>query len=221
MKRVAINAEIRPINTKGNLKAYRREGKIPGVVYGKIVDTFPILVDAREFSKLSREVGRTAIFDINISGKIYPAVVKEVQIDPIKRNVIHLDFEAVDLEKPVYVNLPIAIKGEAIGVKKGGILDLSLREIEVEGLLTDLPDKVEVDVTNLDIKDVIYVKDINLGDRIKIYTDPEAVVVSVVTATEEEVAAAPAQPAEGETATPSATSTQTGKSEVKEEKKEK
>jgi len=220
VKRVAINAEIRPINTKGNLKAYRREGKIPGVVYGKIVDTFPILVDAREFSKLSREVGRTAIFDINISGKIYPAVVKEVQIDPIKRNVIHLDFEAVDLGKPVYVNLPIVVKGEAIGVKKGGILDLSLREIEVEGLLTDLPDKVEVDVTNLDIKDVIYVKDIKLGDRIKIYTDTEAVVVSVVTATEEEVAA-PAQPAEGETATPSTTPAQTGKSEVKEEKKEK
>ncbi|MEF3244845.1 MAG: 50S ribosomal protein L25 [Caldisericaceae bacterium] len=220
MKRVAINAEIRPINTKGNLKAYRMEGKIPGIVYGKIVDTFPILVDGRAFSKLSREVGRTAIFDINISGKIYPAVVKEVQIDPIKRNVIHLDFEAVDLEKPVYVNLPVVIKGESIGVKKGGILDQSLREVEVEGLLTDLPDKVEVDVTNLDIKDVIYVKDIDLGDKIKIYTDPEAVVVSVVTATEEEVAA-PAPEAEGETATPQSASTQTGKGEVKEEKKEK
>jgi len=214
MKRVSMNAELRQLETKGKLNKYRREGKIPAVVYGKIVDTFHIVVDGKEFMKLEKEVGRSAIFDLNVGGKNYPTVIKEVQIDPIKRNVIHIDFEAVDLEKPVYVTLPVVTTGEAVGVKKGGVLDQSLHEIEVEGLLTDLPDKVVVDVSNLDIKDVIYVRDLNLGEGIKIYSDPDAVVVSVVTPTVEEVAPA---------ATPTETAVAQGEApkEAKTEEKEK
>ncbi|BAL80609.1 50S ribosomal protein L25/general stress protein Ctc [Caldisericum exile] len=196
MKRVSINAEKREVTTKGNNNKLRQDGKIPAVVYGKIVDTFYVAVNYKEFTKLEREVGRSAIFDLNIDGKVYPTIIKEVQIDPIKRNVIHIDFEAVDLSKPVYTTIPITFVGEAVGVKKGGILEPSLHEIEVEGLLTDLPDKIEVNVSNLDIKDVIYVKDLNLGEKVKIYSDPDAVIVSVVTPTIEEVAAP--TPSEGE-----------------------
>lgn len=196
MKRVSINAEKREVNTKGNTNRLRREGKIPAVVYGKIVETFYVAVDEKDFIKLEREVGRSAIYDLNVDGKALPTIIKEIQIDPIKRNIIHIDFEAVDLEKPVYTSIPLVFVGEAKGVKKGGILEPSLHELEVEGLLTDLPDKVEVNVSDLDIKDVIYVKDLKLGDKVKVYSDPDAVVVSVVTPTTEEVAA-PA-PAEGE-----------------------
>lgn len=196
MKRVSINAEKREVNTKGNTNRLRREGKIPAVVYGKIVETFYVAVNEKEFIKLEREVGRSAIYDLNVDGKALPTIIKEIQIDPIKRNIIHIDFEAVDLEKPVYTSIPLVFVGEAKGVKKGGILEPSLHELEVEGLLTDLPDKVEVNVSDLDIKDVIYVKDLKLGDKVKVYSDPDAVVVSVVTPTTEEVAA-PA-PAEGE-----------------------
>lgn len=196
MKRVSINAERREVTTKGNTNKLRQEGKIPAVVYGKIVENFFIAVDYKEFVKLEREVGRSAIFDLNVDGKVYPTIIKEIQVDPIKRNIIHVDFQAVDLDKPVYTSIPLVFVGEAVGVKKGGILEPSLHEIEVEGLLTDLPDKVEVDVSNLDIKDVIYVKDLKLGDKVKVYSDPDAVVVSVVLPTTEEVAA-PA-PAEGE-----------------------
>jgi large subunit ribosomal protein L25 len=198
MKRVSINAERREVTTKGNTNKLRQEGKIPAVVYGKIVENFFVAVNYKEFVKLEREVGRSAIFDLNVDGKVYPTIIKEVQIDPIKRNIIHVDFQAVDLDKPVYTSIPLVFVGEAVGVKKGGILEPSLHEIEVEGLLTDLPDKVEVNVSNLDIKDVIYVKDLKLGDKVKVYSDPDAVVVSVVPPTTEEVAA-PA-PAEGEAA---------------------
>ncbi|MGB9855373.1 MAG: 50S ribosomal protein L25/general stress protein Ctc [Caldisericum exile] len=189
MKRVSLNAERREVTTKGDTNRIRREGKIPAVVYGKITETFYVAVNYKDFTKIEHEVGRSAIFDLNVEGKTYPSIIKEIQIDPIKRNIIHIDFEAVDLSKPVYMTIPLTFVGEAIGVKKGGILDPSLHEIEVEGLLTDLPDKVEVDVSNLDIKDVIYVKDLNLGDKVKIYSDPDAVVVSVVTPTTEEVVA--------------------------------
>jgi len=202
MKRVAIVGEEREVSTKGKLNAYRREGKIPGVLYGKIVDTYYVAVNEKEFLKLEKSAGRSAIYDLTIQGKSYPTIIKEIQIDPIKRNIIHIDFEAVDLEKPVYTSIPVVTVGEAKGVKKGGILDQTIHEIEVEGLLTDLPDRVEVDVSNLDIKDVIYVKDLKLGDKIKIYSDPDGVVVSVVTPTVEEVpapqpeAAVEAQPQE-------------------------
>ncbi|MBP8612898.1 MAG: 50S ribosomal protein L25 [Candidatus Atribacteria bacterium] len=221
MKRVEIKVEEREVSTKGRLKKYRKEGKIPGVVYGTTTDTFYVVTDGRDFLKIERQVGRSAIFDLSLNGKIYPSIIKEIQIDPIKRNIVHLDFESVDLEKPLYTSIPVVFVGEAKGVKKGGILDPSLHEIEVEGLIMDLPDKIEVDVSDLDIKDVIYVKDLKLGDKIKVYTDPDDVVVSVVTPVVEEVAAAPAQPvAEGEGAPTEAGTTPEVSKETKESKKE-
>lgn len=219
MKRVEIKVEEREVSTKGKLKKYRKEGKIPGVVYGTATETFYIATNERDFLKIERQAGRSAIFDLNLNGKVYPSIIKEIQVDPIKRNIVHIDFESVNLEKPLYTSIPVVFVGEAAGVKKGGILDPSLHEIEVEGLIADLPDKIEVDVSDLDIKDVIYVKDLKIGDKIKVYTDPDDVVVSVVTPVVEAVAA-PAQPeAAVEGASAEAGTTPEAK-ETKESKKE-
>ena len=220
MKRVEIKVEEREVSTKGKLKKYRKEGKIPGVVYGTTTETFYIATNERDFLKIERQAGRSAIFDLNLNGKVYPSIIKEIQVDPIKRNIVHIDFESVDLEKPLYTSIPVVFVGEAAGVKKGGILDPSLHEIEVEGLIADLPDKIEVDVSDLDIKDVIYVKDLKIVDKIKVYTDPDDVVVSVVTPVVEEVAA-PAQPeAAVEGAPAEAGTTPEAAKETKESKKE-
>ena len=220
MKRVEIKVEEREVSTKGKLKKYRKEGKIPGVVYGTATETFYIATNERDFLKIERQAGRSAIFDLNLNGKVYPSIIKEIQVDPIKRNIVHIDFESVNLEKPLYTSIPVVFVGEAAGVKKGGILDPSLHEIEVEGLIADLPDKIEVDVSDLDIKDVIYVKDLKIGDKIKVYTDPDDVVVSVVTPVVEAVAA-PAQPeAAVEGAPAEAGTTPEAAKETKESKKE-
>lgn len=197
MKRVEISAIKREVSTKGKLNSYRRDGYIPCIIYGEKVGTLPVAIKEKDFITVEHHYGRSVLLDISIGSKTIHAIFKEIQRNPIGRKPVHIDFKAVDLRKPVYTTIPIVTVGESIGVKTGGILDQELHELEVEGLLPDLPDRIEVDVTNLGIKDVIYVKDIKLSDKIKVYSDLNAVVVSVVTPKVEEVAPA-AAPEAGE-----------------------
>ncbi len=192
MKRVEMEAFERQVTTKGQLRKYRSEGYIPGIIYGEKVGALPVAIKERDFLGVEHKYGKSVLFDLKIGKKTVHAVLKEMQRSPVGRKPVHVDFKAVDLRKPVYTTIPLVMVGEAKGVKLGGILDQTLFELEVEGLLTDLPDKIELDVTNLEIKDVVYVRDLQVPERVKVYSDPEAVVVSIVTPKVEEVAPAPA-----------------------------
>ncbi len=224
MKRVQLKAKKREISTKGNLNKYRQEGFVPGMVYGEGVSGLSIAVNERELLAISKKEGRNVLVDLDVQGDVYSTIFKEIQKNPIGGKIIHVDFEAVNLKKPIYTTIPIVTRGEAKGVKMGGILDQDLYEIEVEGLITDLPDRIEIDVTDLEIKDVYYVKDLKIPENIKLYTSLESVVVSVVTPTVEEVPAPVAEvvPEEGAEAVPGteALKEEKGKEEkTKEEKK--
>lgn len=189
MKRVQLKAEKREISTKGKLSEYRHKGYIPGIVYGEGVTGLAVAINEKDLLALEKKEGRSVLVDLKVKIKTYPTIFKEIQKNPIGGKIIHVDFEAVNLEKPIYTIVPVVTVGEAKGIKIGGILDQGLYELEVEGLLTDLPDRIEIDVTDLDIKDVYYVKDLKIPEHIKLYTPLDAVVVSVVTPTVEEVPA--------------------------------
>ena len=204
MKRVQLKAEKREVSTKGMLNKYRHEGFIPGIVYGEGVNGLAIAVDEKALLVIQKKEGRNVLVDLEVQGNVYPTIFKEIQKNPIGGKILHVDFEAVNLEKPIYTTIPVVTKGEAKGIKMGGILDQGLYKIEVEGLLTDIPDNIEVDITDLEIKDVYYVKDLKIPEKIKLYTPLDTVVVSVVTPTVEEVPAPVAEvvPEEGVVAAP-------------------
>jgi large subunit ribosomal protein L25 len=193
VKRVQLKAEKREVSTKGMLNKYRNEGFIPGIVYGENLNGLSVVVNEREFLVIAKKEGRNVLVDLDIQGNVYPTIFKEIQRNPIGGKILHVDFEAVNLEKPIYTTIPVVTKGEAKGIKMGGILDQELYKVEVEGLLIDIPDNIEVDITDLEIKDVYYVKDLKIPEKIKLYTPLDAVVVSVVTPTVEEVKAPAAE----------------------------
>ncbi len=200
MRRIPLEVKKRDVKKKSMLNNYRRQGLIPAVAYGAGVEPTPIVLNRKDFLRTLRKEGVNVIFDLTLDGKSYPSIVKEIQRDPITDVILHMDFQLVDIDKPVYTNVPVEVVGEAKGVKVGGLLEQEVYELEVEAKPLDLPEKIVVDVSNLDIHDVIFVKDLNLPENVKVYTNPDTPVVSVVTPTREEVPAAEETAEEGEEA---------------------
>jgi len=188
MKRVPLEVKKRDVKKKSMLNNYRRQGLIPAVAYGAgVKEATPIVLNRKNFLRILRDEGANVIFDLTLEGKNYPAILKEIQRDPVSDVILHMDFQLVDLEKPVYTTVPVETTGTAKGEKIGGLLDQALYELEVEALPLDLPEKVVVDVSDLNIHDVIFVKDLNVSDKVKVLTPPDTVVVSVVTPSREEI----------------------------------
>ena len=195
---------------KFNKNAARRvrvRGKIPAVVYGAAEPAVAVEVDPKQIQKiLHSETGHNTIFDLEVGGSSAKVMIVDWQYEPIKGNLIHIDFKRIAIDKPIRVEVPIQLTGVAIGVKtSGGILDQMLREVEIECLPGDIPNSISVDVSNLNFGMVLRVSDLPHTEKLRFLTSedkPVAHVVSikeeVVAAPEAEAAAAAATPAEPE-----------------------
>ncbi len=181
MSEHVLNVELREETGKGFAKKMRREGKIPGIFYAQNEKSVPILIDEREIMKTltGSEVG---LIDIKIGKKQKrKAIIKEVQTDPIKQYLVHLDVMGVKLTEKINVSVAIRIVGEAIGVKdQGGILHSDLREAEILCLPLDIPDHIDVDVSELNIGDSLMLSDLTL-EKASFVGDLDQPVVSVLT----------------------------------------
>lgn len=192
MEKVIIGATTREELKKSGCKHLRKGGRIPAVVYkgGKI--GVNVHVDSKDlWHALHTEAGENAIITMNIQDKDKTSkktvIVKEVQRDPINDKFIHVDFHEISLTEKIKVNVPVAAKGEAVGVtEEEGILTQVIWEIEVECLPTAIPERLEVRVEELRIGDAIHVKEIEVPEGVKILEDPENVVVSVSPPAQEE-----------------------------------
>jgi large subunit ribosomal protein L25 len=198
-----------PREGKFNKNAARRvrvRGKIPAVVYGAAEPAVAIEVDPKQIQKiLHSDSGHNSIFDLEITGSTAKtkAMIVDWQYEPIKGTLMHIDLKRIALDKAMKVEVPIQLVGTAVGVKtQGGILDLVLREVEIECLPGDIPSHIDLDVTEMSIGDVRRVSDLPHSDKLKFLTDEGATVAHVVSIKEEvapaaeEVAAvtAPAEP---------------------------
>jgi large subunit ribosomal protein L25 len=198
-----------PREGKFNKNAARRvrmKGRIPAVVYGAAEPAVAIEVDPKQIQKiLHSDSGHNSIFDLEITGSTAKtkAMIVDWQYEPIKGTLMHIDLKRIALDKAMRVEVPIQLTGTAVGVKvQGGILDLVLREVEIECLPGDIPSHIDLDVTNMSIGDVLRVSDLPHSDKLKFLTDEGATVAHVVSIKEEvapaaeEVAAvtAPAEP---------------------------
>jgi len=185
-----LRAEMRELTGKEISKKMRREGKIPGVFYSRSEKSIPIILDERELMKVL--VSESGLLDIQIDKKKKrKAIIKEVQTDPVKQTLVHVDVMGVKLKEKVTLAVPIHCVGEAVGVKEdGGILHQVLREIEVSSLPLDLPEHIEIDVSELGIGDSITLDSIKI-ENVEILGEPNQSIVHVITPTvikeEEEV----------------------------------
>ncbi|MDN5331033.1 MAG: large subunit ribosomal protein [Tepidanaerobacteraceae bacterium] len=186
MAQVSLAAEERKLGGKGLLNELRKSGKIPGVLYGKNIETKAVAVGAKELNKLFKTHGEGVLIDLVLGEEKYPVIIKEIQRDPLKGVITHIDFYRVSMTDKIEVDLPIILKGEPEGVKLGGVLQHQLHELTIEALPADIPEFIEVDISHLKIGDVLQVKDIKLSDKITVLDDPEEVVVTVLAPTIEE-----------------------------------
>lgn len=176
------------------LSTIRNNGMVPAVVYGAQVENQLVSVLSTDFVKILKVAGETSTIVLDIAGSTekekptkVDVLIHEVQVDPIKGNPIHVDFLAVDMNKPVEVAIPLEFTGTAKAEKDGfGTLVKVLHEIEIEALPKDLPHNIEVDVTVIaTLEDLIHVKDIKLPKGVKLVTDENEVVALVAAAKEE------------------------------------
>lgn len=220
MKKYSLNADKRSVQGK-KVKLLRKLGKLPANIYGKHVKSISVEVSQKEFSLLFSKAGETGLIEISMDSKIHPVLIHKVQYHPLTRVPLHADFMEVNLKEKVITKVPVVLIGEAQAVKdKAGVLLQLLNDIEVEALPTDLPEKIEVDVTALKaIDDVIKLSVVKLPAGVLLKTDPTHDVVKVaplvskeaekmaaeaaaVAAAAAAASAASAVPAEGATVAP-------------------
>ena len=190
-----ISATEREGRGKGAARSTRREGRIPGILYGHGEESLALSVDAGELKKLVHSISiENTILDLDLGGsEPYKVLIRELQRHPVRDEFVHIDFFHVAMDEKIQVEIPILLVGTPTGVKnKGGVLDHQLRELEVFCLPGNIPEKVELDVSGLDIGDSIHVSDIQLAD-VEILTELDRAVVAVLAPTvievEEEAAA--------------------------------
>ncbi|MFX4262859.1 50S ribosomal protein L25 [Pelotomaculum propionicicum] len=191
-----LDGRVRMDRSSASKHKLRENGMIPAVVYGKNAGSISIAVDARMLKKILEEAGSNALINMKIkeNGKTkkYKVLVKAVQYEPVRRDLIHADFHQISLKDKVHATVPVHLAGTAPGAAAGGILTTLMRRIEVECLATQIPEFIEIDVSSLDIGDVVTVSDLVLPPEIKILEDQHAPIVSVTAADRAEPEAADA-----------------------------
>jgi large subunit ribosomal protein L25 len=199
-----LTVQTRTVVGRNAIKKVRKQGLIPGVIYGMAQEPINLEVNGRQLSTvLAHSSSENILLDLEIvdgdTKRNSLAMIQEVQHHPLRRQILHVDFHAVSATEKITAEVPIETVGEPIGVKTGGgLLEHILRDLEVECLPGDLPERIEVDVSNLDLNQSIHVKDLKLPAGVEAVTDADLTVVAVSTARVEEepteVGATPATP---------------------------
>lgn len=197
MEEKVLNAEVRRVIGK-QVKALRRQGGLPAIIYGHHLDPMPITLDAKEASRVLAGITSSQLLTIKVAGATHSTLVREKQRHPVRGNLIHVDFMAVSMTEKLRAMVIIDTEGEAPAVRDfDGLVVSGVEEIEVECLPKDLPERIVVNLSSLAaIGDAIYVRDLQLPAAVEVLTDPDEMIVLVtapsVEAEEEEIA--PAEP---------------------------
>lgn len=180
MEKQTLQAEVREERGKGPARRLRAEGKIPAVFYGPGAETTLLAVRPKELTKmLSTERGRNAVIELQLDGKTELAMVKDIEVEPVSRAILHVDFYRVDLGREVEVLVPLKTTGKAAGVVTGGEMTVVFRQLPVRATPDKVPADITVEVSHLELNEVIEVKDIALPEGVRITLPPTRTVISV------------------------------------------
>jgi large subunit ribosomal protein L25 len=199
---VSLSATPRQATGKGGARQTRFRGKVPAVIYGHGRDTLPLEVEAKALEKaLAGVEPASTIVELTVDGKKTRTLIREIQRHPIRPDILHVDFYEIHAAEKVTLKVPVHLVGSPDGVRNaGGVLDQVTREVEIEVLPENIPDRVELDVTALKIGDSLHVRDLSIANA-RILTEAELTIATVVPPRAEEVAA-PAPEAAAEVAEP-------------------
>jgi|LSQX01.1.fsa_nt_gb large subunit ribosomal protein L25 len=177
-----IDCIKREVKNKHYLKSFKSQNWVPGIVYGKGAEALPIFLPARQFGKTLKIHGLRGLFSLSVEGIEKPAMVliREIQKDPLSGNLIHIDFLTVSMDEKVNNLVNVQIIGEEDIIKKGALLQTSLKEIEVLCLPQNIPDTFVCDVAHLEIGDKIIVSELKLPETVELITDPDTLIVAVL-----------------------------------------
>lgn len=185
MAHVSLTAQTRTEFGNGPTRRLRREGLVPGIVYQSGGDALPLVLPGHDLKRTLVE-GRTGVIDLVVGdARPQPVLVKDWQLHPVRGDVMHVDFQQVDLKVEIEAPIPISLVGSSVGVRDGGVLDQPLREVVVSALPDSLPDHIEVDVSELQVGDSLTVADISVPQGVTITSEPDTVVASVLAPTVE------------------------------------
>lgn len=177
---VTLAAEAREGRGKGEARRLRRAGRVPAVAYGTDLQPNPISVDALDlYHALRTEAGLNAIIRLEVDGDDHLTLARELQRHPVRRDILHVDFVAIDRRRKVTVDVPLHLTGEAPGADEGGVVDQVQFQVAIEVLPLEVPDELTLDISDMQIGDVKRLGDIDVPEGVELLADPEATVVSV------------------------------------------
>jgi large subunit ribosomal protein L25 len=181
MSTATLSATLRSESGKGAARALRRAGSVPAVIYGHKREPMSLSISTRELERLLERVSaETTVVELSIDGKVSRTLIREIQKHPYKNQLVHVDFQELVAGEQITVNVPLVIIGTSIGVRSfAGILDQTMRELEVTVLPSAIPNHIDVDVSALNIGDSIHVRDLSVPAGVTVITDADLSVVVV------------------------------------------
>jgi large subunit ribosomal protein L25 len=199
MATASLSAASRADTGKGVARTLRRDGNVPGVIYGHKRDPQPVSVSARELGRLLDHINaETTVIELAIDGKASRTLIREIQRHPIQRNVLHIDFQELVAGEKVIVNVPIVLVGTPVGVRlSAGIMSQTLNELSCRCDPADIPNRVDVDVTDVAVGHSLHVSDLTIPAGVEVLTSPEETVM-IIAAPKEEKAAVVEEPTSAE-----------------------
>jgi large subunit ribosomal protein L25 len=175
----------------GPARRLRQAGQVPAVFYGPKTKSVLLSVNKNDLDLIFKK-GRISQIILNLviqnNGETYtrPAMIKELQVHPVSRNYLHIDFYEIDMDRKVTVKIPVVTTGQSVGIERGGILQIIRRELEVQCLPFDVPKSIEIDITDLDMGDSIHVEDISLDGEVEFFSEASLTVVTMLSPKVEE-----------------------------------
>jgi large subunit ribosomal protein L25 len=179
MSKVVLQAKNRQKAGSAESRRIRRSGRIPAVIYGRSGSAVSIDLDAVEFVKGVKGISESTIVKVEVDGKTYDAFVKDTQRNIIDGNILHIDFYEVESGIALRAKVSVHLFGNPVGVREGGMLENPLHEIEIECLPKDLPERIDIDVSGLKANQSLHVRDIPLGEGVRLLSNPDQVIALV------------------------------------------
>ncbi|MEH7248555.1 50S ribosomal protein L25/general stress protein Ctc [Neobacillus niacini] len=181
-----LQAKERKELRTSELRKIRNNGHIPAVVYGRSVESKPVYVSSADLTKTIRLVGRNGVISLDVEGSKHDVVLSDYQEDSIKREIIHVDFLAIDKSSKITVTVRLVLTGDAAGVRDGGVLQQPIHELSITSTPTEIPQQIEVDVSNLQVGETMKVSDILYQGSFTINHEEDEVIASILPPRQEE-----------------------------------
>ena len=186
VKMTTLQAVKRTEFTNSAKRKIRESGDIPAIIYGKSIESKSVAVNSIELMKTLREEGKNTIINLSVDGSSYAVMLYDLQTNPLKNEIVHADFHVVDMQADIQVEVPINLTGDAQGVKDGGVLQQPLYEVTINVKPGEIPQTIEVDITNLGVNETISIKDLPENEDYTFVQDEEQVIASILPPKQEE-----------------------------------